>query len=406
MAAAAVNPITNVRHARWIGACIVIAAVLIALLTFWQTNVHPRTDDAWVFANLIGIAPEVEGPVTKLYVQDNQHVQAGQVLFEIESEPYEYALQRALSEQQTLEKQIYNENRVIAGQQAAIEAARATVFTSVAHVSSAEASIDSARANVARAQAMLTSSQAEFRLATDTLHRLEPLLAQQFVTVDEVDRARTRAQTAEQSVEEAQSQLKMSRAQLESALAQKNQAGAGLQQSNAQLAQSQRSVTTVLPLESQREAREAAVRQARYNLSRCRVVAPFDARVTDLTISEGAYAHVGQRVFTLIDIRHWWVVGNFRESQLKYITPGMRADVYVMSKPDERFAGRVDSIGYGVTPQETTLSGALPSVQRSLAWVHLATRFPVRILVENPRPDLFRVGESGYIILRGRPPER
>src|SRR3954462_7253044 len=96
--------------ARWIGTAIVVAAVAIGAFTFWQTNVHPRTDDAWISANLIGIAPEVEGPLVRLHVKDNQLVRAGEVLFEIESQPYEYALQRALSEQQTLEKQIYNES--------------------------------------------------------------------------------------------------------------------------------------------------------------------------------------------------------------------------------------------------------------------------------------------------------
>src|SRR5437763_9138699 len=90
-------PKTPNRRARFIGAAIVVAALAIGAFTFWQTNVHPRTDDAWVFANLIGIAPEVEGPVAKLHVRDNQLVKAGEVLFEIESEPYEYALQRALS---------------------------------------------------------------------------------------------------------------------------------------------------------------------------------------------------------------------------------------------------------------------------------------------------------------------
>jgi multidrug efflux system membrane fusion protein len=144
----------------------------------------------------------------------------------------------------------------------------------------------------------------------------------------------------------------------------------------------------------------AAVRQAQYNLSRCRVLAPFDARVTDLTISAGAYAHIGQRVFTLIDVRTWWVIGNFRESQLKYIRPGMAADLYVMSKPNQKFSGTVDSVSYGVAPQEVSTGGALPDVQRSLAWVHLATRFPVRVRVNNPAPELFRIGESGYIIMR------
>ena len=109
-------------------------------------------------------------------------------------------------------------------------------------------------------------------------------------------------------------------------------------------------VTTLEPLTSQRGAKEAAVKRARYDLDNCRVYAPFDARVTNLTISEGAYAHVGQQMFVLIDARRWWAVANFREGQLEHIRPGMRADVYVMSKPDRRFLGFVDSIGFGVTP--------------------------------------------------------
>ena len=80
------------------------------------------------------------------------------------------------------------------------------------------------------------------------------------------------------------------------------------------------------------------------------MLAPFDARVTNLTIAEGAYAHTGQQVFTLIDSRTWWVVANFREGQLQQVQPGMKADVYVMSKPNLRFSGIVDSIGFGVTP--------------------------------------------------------
>jgi multidrug efflux system membrane fusion protein len=328
-------------------------------------------------------------------------VKAGDVLFEIEPEPYEYTLQRTLSEQRTLENQIINENRVIAGQRAGIEAAQANVSTSVAHVSSAEADINSARANVTHADAGVERAQAEYNFATDTLHRVEPLLLKQYVTVEDVDRARTQQRTAAQALEQAKAQYKMANAQLEATLAQRNQAGSVVQQSHAQLAQSTVSVTTILPLISQREGRAAAVRQAQYNLSRCRVLAPFDARVTDLTISEGAYAHVGQRVFTLIDVRNWWVVGNFRESQLKYIHTGTKAQLYVFSKPDQPFTGTVDSISYGVTPQETTLGGALPDVERTLSWVHLASRFPVRVRVDHPTSDLFRIGESGYVIIRG-----
>ncbi len=147
----------------------------------------------------------------------------------------------------------------------------------------------------------------------------------------------------------------------------------------------------------------AAVSDAEYRFNRCRVVAPFDARVTSLNISEGAYAHAGQQIFTLIDVRTWWVIGNYREGQLNYIRPGMSADVYVLSKPTVRFKGMVDSVGFGVVPEGTTgaAPGGLPSIERSLNWVHLASRFPVRVRVEVTAPDLFRIGESAAVTVRG-----
>ncbi len=146
------------------------------------------------------------------------------------------------------------------------------------------------------------------------------------------------------------------------------------------------------------------MKDARYNLNNCQVYAPFDALVTNLTISEGAYARVGQDVFTLIDARTWWAIGNFREGQLSHIKPGMRADVYVMSRPNIRFSGVVDSVGFGVTPDPDvigTLQKGLPDVQRTLNWVHLASRYPVRVRVENPTPELFRVSESAVVTIRG-----
>jgi multidrug efflux system membrane fusion protein len=178
-----------------------------------------------------------------------------------------------------------------------------------------------------------------------------------------------------------------------------------VQQSKAQHEQSQNAVTTLEPLVNQRGARASAVKNARYNLDNCRVYAPFAARVTNLTISEGAYAHVGERVFTLIDARTWWAVANFREGQLQHIAPGMRADVYVMSKPSVRFSGVVDSIGFGVTPDADVigrLEPGLPDVQRTLNWVHLASRYPVRVRVQDPPSDLFRVSESAVVVIRGR----
>jgi multidrug efflux system membrane fusion protein len=362
---------------RMVSTGILAAAVILGLLVLYHVNHHPRTDDAEVFANFIGIAPQVDGPLVRLNVEDNQFVKKGELLYEIDERPYEYGLERAISEQAALEGQISDERRKIAALVSAVSVSRANIHSAEADVASAERGVNRQRA--------------EWTYASNNLHRLQPLLTKQFVTVDQVDRARTSELAESEALRQAESRLQFSQAALNSALAQHEQ--------------TQHAVTTLEPLVNQRGAMAAAVKNAQYNLTNCRVYAPFDARVTNLTISEGAYAHVGQQMFTLIDARTWWAIGNFREGQLQSITPGMRADVYVLSKPNVRFSGVVDSIGFGITPDPDvigTLQPGLPDVQRTLNWVHLASRYPVRVRVENPTPELFRVGESAVVTIRGR----
>ena len=92
----------------------------------------------------------------------------------------------------------------------------------------------------------------------------------------------------------------------------------------------------------------------------------------------GQYATAGMRVFALIDTTAWWVLGNFKETQLHHIAPGMPADVFLMTRPDIHFHGVIQSIGFGVSPPDNTgaQSGTLPSINRTLNWVRLAQRFP------------------------------
>src|SRR5271170_3381342 len=254
-----------------------LASLVLGAVALYRTNHYPRTDDAAVFANFIGIAPQVDGPVIRLNVHDNQFVKKGELLYEVDDRPYQYALETAISNQDALEGQIVDEQRRIAAL--------------VSAVSVSQAKIHSAEADVANSEQGVNRVRAEWTYASNNLHRLEPLLTKQFVTVDQVDRAKT---------------SEVAQAELNAVLAQHEQA--------------QHAVTTLEPLINQRGAKSAAVKQARYNLGNCRVYAPFDARVTNLTISEGAYAHVGQELFTLIDARTWWAIGNFREGQLKRIT--------------------------------------------------------------------------------------
>ena len=361
---------------RWVSIGMVAATAMLASVVLYHVGHYPRTDDAEVFANFIGIAPQVEGPLVRLNVKDNQFVKQGALLYEIDERPYEYALENAISEQATLEGQIVDEQRRIAAL--------------VSAVSVAQANIQSMEAEVVNAQQGVNRARAEWSYANNNLHRLEPLLPKQFVTVDQVDRARSSEIAEAEALRQAQSRLQLANAELSSALARHEQA--------------KHAVTTLEPLINQRGARAATVKTARYNLDSCRVYAPFDALVTNLTISEGAYAHVGQQMFTLIDARTWWAIGNFREGQLKRIKPGMSADIYVLSRPNLRFSGVVDSIGFGVTPDPDVigkLGPGLPDVQRTLNWVHLASRYPVRVRVENPTADLFRVGESAVVTIRG-----
>jgi membrane fusion protein, multidrug efflux system len=389
---------------RKISIAVALAAGVLGLMVLHHAHHDPRTDDAEVFANFIGIAPQIEGPIVRLNVRDNQFVKQGELLYEIDGRPYEYALEKAISEQASLEGQIADERRKINALVSAVSVAQANMHGAQADVTRWAAGVDQARADVANAEQGVQRAKAEWMYANNNFHRLEPLLAKQFVTVDQVDRARTSEIAQSEALKQSQSQLRLSQAALQSTLAQYERSGAGLDESKAQHQQAQHAVTTLEPLVNQRGAREAAVKNARYDLNNCRVYAPFDARVTNLTISEGAYAHVGQQVFTLIDARTWWAIGNFREGQLQHIVPGMRADVYVMSNPNVRLAGVVDSVGFGVTPDPDiigTLQPGLPDVQRTLNWVHLASRYPVRVRVQNPPADLFRVGESAVVTIRG-----
>jgi multidrug efflux system membrane fusion protein len=360
---------------------IVSAAIALVLIVVFETNRQPRTDDAEVLANFIGIAPQVEGPILRLNVRDNQFVKKGDLLFEIDDRPFRYELERTQSEQAALEGQIADDRRTIAAQESAVLVAGANRKSAEADLLHWEAAVEAARANVTNAEQGVNRAKAEWVYTNNNLHRIEPLLVKKFVTVDQVDQAKNLDAAKAEALNQAGSEWEAAKARLQSTLAQRDQAKAVIEQSKAQVEQAGHAVKTLEPLTTQRGARTAAVQTAQYNLDNCKVYAPFDALVTNLTISEGAYLHKGEQ-----------------------IEPGMRADVYVLSRPNKRFSGVVDSVGFGVTPDADVfgrLTPGLPDVQRTLNWVHLASRYPVRVRVQNPTPDLFRIGESAVVKIRG-----
>ena len=380
------------RLSRLLGIGIVSLALLVLLISVLQVDRHPRTDDVTVRANSIAFAPEVEGRLISLPVQDNQTVHKGDILFVIDPRPFEYALAQAKADQATLEGQIDDERRHIAVEQSAVGAARAGLTGSQSGISAAQSSYLASKAAVEHAAAAQAAAEAQLRFAQNDYDRIVPFLAKHYVTVQQG--------VARQTYQESSSQLLQAQAQEEMALATKETASANFQGSQSKLGEAQHTVDNLETLMAERPNRAAKVQQAELNLQWCYVRAPFDGYVTNMNISQGAYARVGVTMFTLIDTSTWWVIASYRESKLKHIHPGMHVEVYLMEHPTRRFDGVVDSIGRGIFPEDGAQAGGFPAIDRTLNWVHLSARFPVRIRVTNPDPEFFRIGATAITIVR------
>jgi multidrug efflux system membrane fusion protein len=397
---ATIETLLRKRIGRWIRITVVSGAGITLLAAVLVTDFHPRTDDASVRANFIEITAEVSGKLTSLPVKDNAFIKKGDLLFEIDPRPYEYALQQALSDQEALEQQIVDARRKIASEKSAVEAASAAEVNSKTEIKTAGSGIDVAGAAVNRAKANVAAAEAQLTYAVNNLHRVEPLLEKKYVTVDQVDQANTSVRTAQGNYDQAQAALREAEAQHQQSVLRRTEADSAAVESTARLGQALHNVDTLDTLMSQRPGRASRVDQARLDLERCRVVAPFDAYVTNMNISVGAYARPGAAMFTLIDTTIWYVVANYRESKLKNIHLGSSVDVFLMGHPDRKFQGVVESIGYGVFPEDGSVQAGLPEIERTLNWVHLSSRFPVRVRIKDPDPTLFRLGATAVTVVR------
>src|ERR1700756_13975 len=233
---------TTKQLSRWVTIGILLGAIVLGLAVLYHINHSPRTDDAEVFANFIGISPQVEGPIVRLNVRDNQFVKKGELLYEIDERPYQYAVERALSEQAALEGQIADEQRKINALVSGVSVAKANIPSPQADVARWAAAVEQARADVANAEQGVSRAKAEWTYASNNLHRLEPLLAKQFVTVDQVDRARTSEIAQSEALKQSESQLRLAEAALQSTLAQYEHSGAALDGSKAQHDQARHAV--------------------------------------------------------------------------------------------------------------------------------------------------------------------
>ena len=326
-----------------ISLAVLLAVVVLAFLTVGRLDRRPRSDDAYLQADIIHMAPDVSGRIVRLNVANNQYVHRGDVLFVIDQEPYIDRVAQSKAQLLSVQAQLAVDVNQVASQVSKAQAAAATV----------------------------RSAEAQSALANRTLGRLAPLGARGFVTAEQVDQARTAARTAQVAVQTA-----------------KDQARAAAEE-----------VTSIASLEAQVAASQAELALAERNLRLTEVKSPCDGQITSLSVAAGEYATTGSAVFTIIDTERWWAVGNFRETDLAGLQPGQRATVFVLGFGGQAVHGTLDSLGGGVSPDEASTSNGLPSIPRSLDWVRIAQRFPVRILLDNPPPPLMRIGASVIVLI-------
>jgi multidrug efflux system membrane fusion protein len=378
---------------RVLGAGIIGAAVIAVAVTLLQWEIRPQTDDATVRANFVGIAPQVNGHIVELHVRDNQQVHEGDLLFLIDPRPYEIALERARATLALTRKEVDGLKNGAATAVAGVSRAEAQLNASAAEVTSRETEPVVADAEIARLEA-------QFQHADDHLKRLEPLLPRQFVTEDRVEEARTQQAAALAALNEALARKRAAEAALASSRAQHVATEAALHQARTERSRAEDAIGQIEGINARIAAAEATVHAAELDLSYCRVRAPFTGLVVNMNISNGAFARAGLEVFTLVDMATWYVVANFRETQLRHIPAGAPVDVYLQSQPGKHFRGTVVGLGWAVLPENGTSVNGLPNVARSLDWIRLAARFPVRIKVENP-DDSFHLGASAVATVRG-----
>jgi membrane fusion protein, multidrug efflux system len=319
------------------------AASVLAVLVWIALDARPRTNDGYLQADTVHMAPDVTGRIVSLPVRNNQVVRRGDLLFVVDPEPYQHRLDAAQAKLRGLQAELAIDTNTVASQGSKADAAATSI----------------------------RAAQAQLTMAAATRRRLEPLGAQGFVTVEDVDKARTAERTAAADLESAR-----------------------------QSAQSARQgISSTKPLEEQIAGAQAELAEAEREMRLTRVLSPCDGQVTALDVAEGEYATAGRPVFTLIDTEHWWAVANFRETDLGRMRPGQGATVYLVGFGNRVLRGTVESLGGGVAPDQGSDLGGLPRVPRSLNWVQIAQRFPVRVAIDHPPPGLMRIGATATVVV-------
>jgi multidrug resistance efflux pump len=314
-----------------------VLSVIAALVIYYVLSDRhtPFTTDAYVQAYVIQVAARVEGQVVRVHVRENQAVEKGEVLFEIDPRPFEYRV-------------------------ALLEAKQVDVIQQVAQL---ESEVSAARADDARLAAEETYARA--------VYEQEKEIYKQKATTD-------------RKYLDAVQKYNAAQAARQRGLAQTNKAEHALA---ARIGEEHALVAEV----------RAQLAEARLDLEWTRIYAPANGYVTNVQLREGSFVHIGTPVLTCIDRDAWWVVANYRENSLENLRPGQRVGLTFNTYPGRIFPGVVESVGWGVDEGQGSPSGSLPAVQEPKNWIRLAQRFQVRITPELPEGYPLRVGATASV---------
>ena len=372
-----------------IGLVLAVLAVLAIVLWLWATGGRETTDDAQVDAHLTQISARVGGTVLRVPVRDNQQVDAGATLVELDPRDYLVAVDKARAELADAEASAIAAHSSIpitsTTTASNVTTAQGSIEQARGAVDEAEKAVEAARARLAAAQARQREAEANAAKAARDVDRLKGLLAKDEVSQQQYDGVVAAAEAQRAAADSATSQVAEADAGIRVAQSRLLQVRAGEQQAQAGLRSAQTGPQQVTSAQARAAAAQAHVQQARATLAQAELnlqyavlQAPVKGTISRKTVEVGQVIQPGQPVMSLIALDDVWVTANFKETQLREMRPGLRATITVDAYGGRGFKGHVDSIA-AATGARFSL---LPPENATGNYVKVVQRVPVKIVLE------------------------
>ncbi len=350
---------------------IVLVLVVVAGLFYWHSTYSEDTDDAQINGHLIQISSRINGTAIKINVDENQFVQKGTVIAELDPADYQVAVENA--------------EAALASAQAAAAAAKVNVpITSINtgstlrsagfDVSGSHAAVVQAQRQVESAQAKVAEAQANNIKANQDLDRYKPLVAKDVISKQQFDSAVAQADATRASLVDAEAAVLAAQQQVQVAEDKERQSQASLK--SAETAPQQVAVQNARAKQAQAQVDEAQAQldQAKLNLSYTKIVSPANGIITRKSLELNQNVSAGQNLLTLVSLDDLWVTANFKETQLKHIVSGQPVEISV-DATGKTYKGKVTQIG-GATGSVLSL---FPPENATGNYVKVVQRVPVRI---------------------------